>query len=54
MDVKRELIKHIKYLNDTGINLRLSVFGEKIKNDCPLEILQKNGIIKLFIQIPNW
>jgi len=53
-DVKLALIPRIKYLSNTNINLRLSIFGDPIINSCQLDDLQHNGVIKLFIQIPNW
>jgi hypothetical protein len=39
----------------TSINLREEVFGPTLKDTCPVNILEKdNGILKLYIQIPDW
>jgi len=59
LDVKKKIMKNIKYLNDLDFNLRTAVFG-KIKPDTyPLmratdKENPDNNVINLFIQIPDW
>ena len=59
LDVKKKLVKNIKYLNDLDFNLKTAVFGKNKANGCPLmRITDKedpnNNVIKLFIVIPSW
>tara|TARA_B110000908_G_C9982706_1_gene326196 strand:- start:171 stop:551 length:381 start_codon:yes stop_codon:yes gene_type:complete len=59
LDVKKKLMKNIKYLHNLNFNLRTTV-GGKIKGDTyPLMRTSDkenpdNNVINLFIQIPNW
>lgn len=54
LDVKKELINHIKYLENTNSVLRLAAFGKNLKNNEPLTGLVENEKLTLFIIIPNW
>jgi len=54
LDVKKELINHIKYLENTNSVLRLATFGKNLKNNEPLTGLVENEKLTLFIIIPNW
>jgi len=61
LDVKKELINNIKYLQNTrGIHLRLVPFGDSLHNDRLLSKLPfygnitKEEFLKLFISIPGW
>ena len=59
LDVKKKLVKNIKYLNDLDFNLRTAVFGKIKANTYPLmratdKENPDNNVINLFIQIPDW
>jgi len=61
LDVKKELINNIKYLQNTrGIRLRLTAFGDSLQNDALLSELpfygniEKKEFLMLFISIPGW
>jgi len=55
LDVKHELINHIKYLCKPNFNLRLAVFGDCLNDQCYLtQLPSENNIVKLFIHIPGY